>query len=120
MKLFKQCISSTGIRFKAELFDKCLLAKKKYIVNDIIPADSRELSKYIEPESVALTITSPPYRNAINYSQHVKNVKNNKRSQFRGDVGITTSDYLDEMVEIFFGGTQSNHSRRILLYSHWG
>ena len=101
MRLFRRRVSETGTRFKAELFGKCLLAKKKYILNDIIHADGGELSKHIEPESVALTITSPPYRNAINYSQHVKNMKNNKKSQFRGDVGITTSDYLDEMEEIF-------------------
>lgn len=101
MRLFRRRVSETGTRFKAELFGKCLLAKKKYIVNDIIHADSGELSKHIEPESVALTITSPPYRNAINYSQHVKNMKNNKSSQFRGDVGLTTSDYLDEMEKVF-------------------
>ncbi len=77
------------------------MAKKKYVVNDIIQADSNELTKHIEPESVALTITSPPYRNAINYSQHVKNVKSKKNTKFRGDVGISTSDYLDEMEKIF-------------------
>ncbi len=72
-----------------------------YVINDIIQADSTRLSKYVKPNSVALTITSPPYRNAINYSKHVKNLKNNKNSKYRGDVGITTSDYLDEMEKIF-------------------
>lgn len=77
------------------------MTKTKFVVNDIIRADSSELSNFIESESVALTITSPPYRNAINYSQHVKNVKNKKNTKFRGDVGISTSDYLDEMEKIF-------------------
>ena len=81
--------------------DKCFVTKKRYIVNDIISADSKELGKYVEPESVALTITSPPYRNAINYSQHVKNIKNKKSTQFRGDVVWTTSAYLNEMEKIF-------------------
>ena len=48
-----------------------------FILNDIICADSKKLSDFIKPDSVSLTITSPPYRNAINYSQHVKN-KNKK------------------------------------------
>jgi len=77
------------------------LIRKSFVVNDIIKADSKNLSKFVKPNSVALTITSPPYRNAINYSKHVKNLKNNKNIRFRGDVGITTSDYLDEMEKIF-------------------
>jgi len=74
---------------------------KKFILNDIVCADSKKLSDFIKPNSVSLTITSPPYRNAINYSQHVKNNSKNSNVQFRGNVGISTSDYLDEMKEIF-------------------
>ena len=72
-----------------------------YVLNDIIKADGKDLSKYVAPDSVALTVTSPPYRNAINYSQHVKNTKNKKNVRFRGDVGLSTSEYLDEMEKIF-------------------
>lgn len=75
--------------------------KKKYIVNDVACADSKELSKFIKPNSVALTVTSPPYRNAINYSEHVKGLKDGKKKQFRGNVGGTLDDYLDEMEKIF-------------------
>lgn len=74
---------------------------KKFIVNDIVCSDSKKLSEFIKPNSVSLTITSPPYRNAINYSQHVKNKSKNSNDQFRGNVGISTSDYLDEMEAIF-------------------
>lgn len=74
---------------------------KKFILNDIVCADSKKLSDFIKPNSVSLTITSPPYRNAINYSQHVKNNRKNSNEQFRGNVGISTSDYLDEMEAIF-------------------
>jgi len=77
------------------------VTKKKFVVNDIIKADSKNLSKFVAPNSVALTITSPPYRNAINYSQHVKNLRNNKNARFRGDVGLKTTDYLNEMERIF-------------------
>jgi len=64
-------------------------------------ADGKNLSKYVKPNSVALTITSPPYRNAINYSKHVKNLNGKKNSRFRGNVGIKTGEYLDEMEKIF-------------------
>ncbi len=78
-----------------------IVAKPKPIINDIIKADSKNLSDYVESESVALTITSPPYRNAINYSRHVTNVKNKKNDRFRGDVGLKTSEYLGDMEKIF-------------------
>ncbi len=74
---------------------------KKFILNDIVCADSKKLSDFIKSNSVSLTITSPPYRNAINYSQHVKNQSKNSNEQFRGTVKISTSDYLDEMEAIF-------------------
>ncbi len=77
------------------------MGKTKYVVNDIIVADSQNLSEYVKPESVALTVTSPPYRNAINYSKHVKNSSDGKNDRFRGDVGIQTTEYLNEMEKIF-------------------
>jgi len=75
--------------------------KKKFVLNDIVCADSKGLSKFIQPNSVALTVTSPPYRNAINYSEHIKGLKAGKKKQFRGNVGGTLDEYLDEMVKIF-------------------
>ena len=74
---------------------------KKFTVNDVVCADSKTLSKFIKPNSVALTVTSPPYGNAINYSQHVKNLKSGKGKEFRGNVGGSLEDYLNEMQEIF-------------------
>ena len=78
-----------------------MTVKKRYVINDIIKADSKELGKYVEPDSVALTVTSPPYRNAINYPQHVENMTDKKDIRFRGDTRLTTPDYLDEMEKIF-------------------
>jgi len=75
--------------------------KKKYALNDVVCADSKTLSSFIQPNSVALTVTSPPYRNAINYSQHVKNLKSGKAEKFRGNEEGTLEDYLDEMEKIF-------------------
>jgi site-specific DNA-methyltransferase (adenine-specific) len=75
--------------------------KKKFTINDVVCADSKTLSKFIKPNSVALTVTSPPYGNAINYSQHVKNLKSGKGKEYRGNVGGSLDDYLDEMKSIF-------------------
>jgi site-specific DNA-methyltransferase (adenine-specific) len=74
---------------------------QKFRLNEIIQADARELTKYVEPNSVALTITSPPYRNAIDYSQHVNNMKNSSNVWMRGTGKQTTAAYLDTMQEIF-------------------
>ena len=75
--------------------------KKKFVINDVICADSKELNRFIKPNSVALTVTSPSYRNAINYSEHVKGLIAGKKNHFRGNVGGTLDDYLDEMKKIF-------------------
>jgi len=75
--------------------------KQKFTVNDVVCADSKTLSKFIKPNSVALTVTSPPYRNAINYSLHVKNLKGNKKKGYRGNVGGNLEDYLKDMEKIF-------------------
>jgi len=74
---------------------------KNFILNNIVCADSKKLGDFIKPNSVSLTITSPPYRNAINYSQHIKNKSKKSNDRFRGNVGISTSEYLDEMETIF-------------------
>jgi len=75
--------------------------RPKPVINDVVCADSKLLSKFVKLNSVALTVTSPPYGNAINYSQHVKNLKSGKKSHFRGNVGGTLKDYLDDMHAVF-------------------
>jgi len=74
---------------------------EKYRINEIIQADAREITKYVKPNSVSLTVTSPPYRNAIDYSQHVNNIKNSSNVWMRGTGNQTTEVYLDTMQQIF-------------------
>lgn len=74
---------------------------QRYRENEIIRTDARELTKYVKPNSVALTVTSPPYRNAIDYSQHVTNLKNSSDIWMRGTGTQKTNTYLDTMEEIF-------------------
>ena len=69
--------------------------------NEIALADARRLAEYVKPDSVALTVTSPPYRNAIDYSQHVANMSGPADVWMRGTGLATTADYLDTMQRIF-------------------
>ena len=66
-------------------------------VNVIIGGNCKEVLKRISPNSVQLTITSPPYRNAIDYEMHASG----NGGYYRGRSNIETGEYLDEMVEIF-------------------
>ena len=83
------------------------MGKPNYVLNDIVPGDSEELLKYVKPNSIALTITSPPYRNAINYSQDVRNTKKSQKVWMRGTGTQTTRDYMNLMGKIFNGVYQA-------------
>lgn len=72
-----------------------------YHDNEIIRADARDLDRYVRPNSVTLTVTSPPYRNAIDYSQHVDNMIKSENVWMRGTGEETTGAYLDMMQDIF-------------------
>ena len=63
--------------------------------NSIVNADSRDLSK-IGKDKVTLTVTSPPYHNAINYQEH-----QTSKDWYRGTVGATLDSWIDEMREVF-------------------
>ncbi len=47
-------------------------------------------------ETVSLTVTSPPYHNAINYSKHVNN-----SGWYRGNLGDSLENYLQQMTDAF-------------------
>jgi site-specific DNA-methyltransferase (adenine-specific) len=68
--------------------------------NSIIVADSRDLTK-VGRDKVTLTVTSPPYHNAINYNEHQTTQK-----WYRGTVGVSVETWLDEMKQVF---SQVNH-----------
>ena len=64
--------------------------------NRILKGDCKKILEKFPINSVQLTITSPPYRNAINYNVHVEGT-----GYYRGNTKLTTTDYLREMTEIF-------------------
>ncbi len=63
--------------------------------NSIIVSDSRDLSQ-IGKNTVSLTVTSPPYHNAINYDEHQTSQK-----WYRGTVGASIESWLEEMKQVF-------------------
>ncbi len=63
-------------------------------LSELICSDALNLP--IRDESVSLTVTSPPYHNAINYSKHIK-----KGEWYRGNAGSDLGTYLDEMTRAF-------------------
>jgi site-specific DNA-methyltransferase (adenine-specific) len=66
-------------------------------VDVIIPGNCKDVLKKISSESVQLTITSPPYRNAIDYDMHASG----NGGYYRGRTRIETNDYVQQMVDIF-------------------
>ncbi len=63
--------------------------------NSINVSDSKDLSE-LPPNKIALTVTSPPYHNAINYQEHQDTEK-----WYRGTVEVSLEDWLEEMRRVF-------------------
>ena len=63
--------------------------------NCIVNADSKDLSQ-IGINKVTLTVTSPPYHNAINYQEH-----QTSDEWYRGTAGESIDSWLDEMRQVF-------------------
>lgn len=63
--------------------------------NSIVVANSKDLS-HLPDNKIALTVTSPPYHNAINYQEHQDTEK-----WYRGTVETSIGDWLEEMRTVF-------------------
>lgn len=63
--------------------------------NSIVVSDSKDLSQ-LKDCSVSLTVTSPPYHNAINYQEHQDSAK-----WYRGTVNGSLEDWVGEMRAVF-------------------
>ncbi|HXV46802.1 MAG TPA: site-specific DNA-methyltransferase [Nitrososphaera sp.] len=73
-----------------------MLAQEE-IVNQIALGNCKNVLRRLPANSVQLTITSPPYRNAIDYDMHASG----SGGYYRGKLNLDTGDYLDDMAEIF-------------------
>lgn len=74
-----------------------MLAQEEQLTNQILLGNCKDVLDRLPENSVQLTITSPPYRNAINYEMHAAG----QGGYYRGNAGVGTNEYLNEMVEIF-------------------
>jgi site-specific DNA-methyltransferase (adenine-specific) len=74
-----------------------MLAQEHAIANQIIVGNCKDVLREMPANSVHLTITSPPYRNAIDYDIHVSG----SGGYYRGKLKLDTNDYLEDMAEIF-------------------
>lgn len=64
-------------------------------LNSIVVSDSRDLSK-LPANKVTLTVTSPPYHNAINYQEHQDTDR-----WYRGTVKASLEEWVEDMKKIF-------------------
>ncbi len=69
-------------------------------LNKIICGNNIDVLSKIDDGIVDLTITSPPYRNAIDYDMHVKH-GNDPKNNYRGKLSINVPEYIDKMEETF-------------------
>ena len=67
------------------------------LIDKIITGNCKEVLSRIPSNSVQLTITSPPYGNAIDYDMHASGGEGYDRGRTKQEI----SDYLEEMVEVF-------------------
>ncbi len=70
---------------------------QEQIVNQILAGNCRDVLQRLSANSVQLTITSPPYRNAIDYDMHASG----SGGYYRGKLNLDTNEYLIDMVNIF-------------------
>lgn len=73
-----------------------MLAQEE-IINQIILGNCKDVLLRLPANSVQLTITSPPYRNAIDYDMHASG----DGGYYRGKLNLDTNDYLSDMADIF-------------------
>ena len=67
------------------------------IIDEIIVGNCKEILSSIPSNTIQLTVTSPPYGNAIDYDMHVSG----NDGYYRGRTKSGTAEYLDEMTSIF-------------------
>lgn len=73
-----------------------MLAQEQ-VVDQIVLGNCKEVLQKLSENSVQLTITSPPYRNAIDYEMHASG----SGGYYRGKLNLDTNDYLTDMADIF-------------------
>jgi DNA modification methylase len=75
-----------------------MLIRPESLYDKIILGNCEKILKNFPSNSIQLTITSPPYGNAIDYDLHVskKNLE-----YYRGTTKVSLDDYLNNLVSVF-------------------
>ena len=68
----------------------------KQVYDTLYHGDCIDVLDTLPANSVQLTITSPPYRNAIDYNMHIQ-----KNGYYRGKTQLDTTDYINNMLNVF-------------------
>ena len=67
------------------------------IIDEVIIGNCKEILSRIPSNTIQLTVTSPPYGNAIDYNMHVSG----NEGYYRGRTKTGTTEYLYEMADVF-------------------
>lgn len=70
---------------------------QRNIIDEILIGNSKEILSRIPSNTIQLTVTSPPYGNAIDYDMHVSG----NEGYYRGRTKTGTTEYLYEMADLF-------------------
>ncbi len=84
--------------YRYTIKNKMMLIRPESIYDKIILGNCENVLKNFPSNSIQLTITSPPYGNAIDYDAHV--LKNGVE-YYRGVTKINLDDYLNSLIKIF-------------------
>jgi modification methylase len=67
------------------------------IIDEVIIGNCKQILSRIPSNTIQLTVTSPPYGNAIDYNMHVSG----NEGYYRGRTKTGTTEYLYEMADVF-------------------
>ena len=74
-----------------------IMLVQEEVTDQISLGNCKDILQKLPQNSVQLTITSPPYRNAIDYDIHASG----SGAYYRGKLNLDTNDYLNDMTDIF-------------------
>jgi len=112
--------NAVGFDLKREYIDYAVKRLRQLTLADhtqqlAIWSEARKIPEYLEPETVALSVTSPPYANMLNHERKNKSIRGDLRenkhylkvqqySQDPRDLGQMNHDeYADALTEIYKG-----------------
>ena len=75
-----------------------MLIRSESLYDKILLGNCEKILKNVPSGSIQLTVTSPPYGNAIDYDLHASK---KSAENYRGIQKVSLDEYLEDMVTIF-------------------